>query len=78
MTCALRSNAFFRLTDEKQRPARTRESDGMWVHDKAPGVARTAVANGNSASNANVASVNSKLVVSNLHYNVTPKDLQVC
>jgi THO complex subunit 4 len=47
----------------------------MWLHDKAPGAPRAAnQANGHSKSEA---SLNSKLIVSNLHYEITPKDLIV-
>ncbi|THH19280.1 hypothetical protein EW146_g1862 [Bondarzewia mesenterica] len=57
-------------------PFRTRRSfpprtsdDGAWVHDKAPGAAAVVV------PTAPAAGVNNKLVVSNLHYEVTQKDL---
>jgi len=49
---------------------RAAPSDGMWLHDKAPGVPRAA--NGLAKPEA---SINSKLLVSNLHYEITPKDL---
>jgi len=56
-----------------QRPEpRAAPSDGMWLHDKAPGVPRAA--NGLAKPEA---SINSKLLVSNLHYEITPKDLIV-
>ncbi|PFH50617.1 hypothetical protein AMATHDRAFT_144697, partial [Amanita thiersii Skay4041] len=42
-----------------QRPARG--GDGVWLHDKAPA--------------GPAASINNKIVVSNLHYEITPKDL---
>jgi hypothetical protein len=44
-----------------QRPI---ASNGSWLHDKAPTAPRAA-------------SLNNKLLVSNLHYEVTPKDLTV-
>ncbi|KAH8836088.1 hypothetical protein DL96DRAFT_1576667 [Flagelloscypha sp. PMI_526] len=56
------------------RPA-PRDTDSPWVHDKAPGAA-AAVANGsfNNGSIVNAPS-NTKLVVSNLHYEISGKDL---
>lgn len=55
------------------RPApRPRGSDGEWLHDKAPGAPRTAsVLTPNEAS----ASTTTKLIISNLHYELTTKDL---
>ncbi|EKM58049.1 uncharacterized protein PHACADRAFT_206888 [Phanerochaete carnosa HHB-10118-sp] len=53
---------------------RPRRSDGDWLHDKAPGVA-PARQSAPTASTAADASPNTKLLVSNLHYEVTPKDL---
>lgn len=47
--------------------------DSVWVHDKAPGATRTAT----QLSNTN-ASLSNKLMVTNLHYEITPKDLTVC
>ncbi|KAE9404558.1 RNA-binding domain-containing protein [Gymnopus androsaceus JB14] len=47
--------------------------DGQWLHDKAPG---TQTLNGDSRRGPSESSEpNSKLIVSNLHYEVTPKDL---
>lgn len=58
-----------------KRP-RSRAGDGKWVHDKAPGMPKSVV---NSTRNVpSGPAVNTKLVVSNLHYNVTSKDLVVC
>ncbi|KAF8348595.1 hypothetical protein F5887DRAFT_1280373 [Amanita rubescens] len=51
------------------RPA-TRGADSKWLHDKGS----AGPANGASKP-APAASVNSKIVVSNLHYEITPKDL---
>jgi len=52
--------------------SRTKASDGMWVHDKAPSAPRAAnISNGHKAE----ASLNSKLIVSNLHYEISAKDL---
>ncbi|KAF8137590.1 hypothetical protein EV363DRAFT_1254473 [Boletus edulis] len=50
--------------------ARPRGSDGAWLHDRAP----LSSAKANSAI-APATSANAKLVVSNLHYEITPKDL---
>jgi hypothetical protein len=47
--------------------------DSVWVHDKAPGATRVAT----QPSNPN-ASLSSKLMVTNLHYEITPRDLTVC
>ncbi|KIK96200.1 hypothetical protein PAXRUDRAFT_32525 [Paxillus rubicundulus Ve08.2h10] len=57
---------------ERQRKpyARPRGSDGSWLHDRAP----LASARGNITTTAAAVS-NTKLVVSNLHYEITPKDL---
>ncbi|TDL25200.1 hypothetical protein BD410DRAFT_765817 [Rickenella mellea] len=58
------------------RPNRPKPSDGMWQHDKAPGVPRAvANTNTNGVARGPQAGLNSKLVVSNLHYNVNAKDL---
>jgi hypothetical protein len=51
----------------------SRASDDVWVHDKAPGATRAAT----QSSNPN-ASLSSKLMVTNLHYEITPRDLTVC
>jgi len=58
-----------------ERPVRPRASEGMWQHDKAPGAIPSAVVNTNGNGHVHPAAVNTKLVVSNLHYNVTAKDL---
>ncbi|KAH8113777.1 hypothetical protein DFH11DRAFT_1597364 [Phellopilus nigrolimitatus] len=50
-----------------------RASDGMWVHDKAPPVGKRASVTANGGARAGLP--NTKLVVSDLHYNVTAKDL---
>jgi hypothetical protein len=47
--------------------------DSVWVHDRAPGATRTVTQH--SSSNA---SLSSKLMVTNLHYEITPRDLTVC
>ncbi|KAG9309583.1 hypothetical protein JVU11DRAFT_10564 [Chiua virens] len=55
-------------------PQRPRGSDGAWLHDRAP----LSSAKRNNAIAPVPASANSaisKLVVSNLHYEITPKDL---
>ncbi|KIJ14727.1 hypothetical protein PAXINDRAFT_169620 [Paxillus involutus ATCC 200175] len=57
---------------ERQRKpyARPRGSDGPWLHDRAP----LASTRGNITTTTAAVS-NTKLVVSNLHYEITPKDL---
>jgi THO complex subunit 4 len=52
---------------------RAAPSDGMWLHDKAPGAPRAA--NQSNGHTKPEASLNSKLLVSNLHYEITTKDL---
>ncbi|KAK2461220.1 hypothetical protein APHAL10511_006747 [Amanita phalloides] len=51
------------------RPA-TRDADGKWAHDKAP----TGPAGG-APKPVTPAAVNTRIVVSNLHYEINPKDL---
>ncbi|KAG2143045.1 hypothetical protein DEU56DRAFT_910982 [Suillus clintonianus] len=53
---------------QKKPYARPRGSDGHWVHDRAPLQSAKANAPANAGSSA-------KLIVSNLHYEITPKDL---
>ncbi|OBZ67982.1 hypothetical protein A0H81_12462 [Grifola frondosa] len=56
------------------RPApRPRGTDGEWLHDRAPGA--TVVDTGSSNTARTPATINTRLIVSNLHYEVTPKDL---
>ncbi|EIW55221.1 RNA-binding domain-containing protein [Trametes versicolor FP-101664 SS1] len=57
------------------RPApRPRASpEGQWLHDKAPGVPRAVQANATSRPAGGI--TNTRILVSNLHYEVTPKDL---
>jgi hypothetical protein len=63
------------LTISQRPEPRVVASDGMWLHDKAPGAPRAAnQANGHIKVES---SLNSKLIVSNLHYEITPKDLTV-
>ncbi|KJA25502.1 hypothetical protein HYPSUDRAFT_182437 [Hypholoma sublateritium FD-334 SS-4] len=59
------------------RPAARGDADGQWVHDKAPTGprGRTTAPRGSAVPTGPAAAVNSKLLVSNLHYDVTPKDL---
>ncbi|KAG6888550.1 hypothetical protein C0995_007422 [Termitomyces sp. Mi166 len=52
------------------RPETRGDVNGRWVHDKAPTGPR-----GTVAVPAPIASTNTKLLVSNLHYEITPKDL---
>ena len=49
-----------------------RASDKVWKHDRAPGIPAAV-----KATNATPATSNAKLVVSNLHYEVTARDLIV-
>ncbi|KAA1472440.1 hypothetical protein DENSPDRAFT_859454 [Dentipellis sp. KUC8613] len=56
----------------RRKQAAPSGADGAWLHDKAAfGSSRTAPA----AAAPESAAANSKLVVSNLHYEITPKDL---
>lgn len=58
-------------------PARPRASEGAWLHDKASGFKKNQQ-NASRPARATAASDgNTKLVVSNLHYELTPKDLTV-
>ncbi|KAI8976729.1 RNA-binding domain-containing protein [Trametes punicea] len=58
------------------RPApRPRGADGQWLHDKAPGVPRTPQAGASARSSPAGGVMNTRIVVSNLHYEITPKDL---
>ena len=64
------------ISQSPQRPEpRVASSDGMWLHDKAPGAPKIANQSNGQAKAEN--SLNSKLIVSNLHYEITPKDLTV-
>jgi len=69
--------ASFRSAQRKpyNRPSPKADVDGQWQHDRAPtGPAKMR----NAAIRAPIApaaSLNNKLVVSNLHYEITPKDL---
>ncbi|TFY55985.1 hypothetical protein EVG20_g9111 [Dentipellis fragilis] len=56
----------------RRKQAAPAGADGAWLHDKAAfGTSRTAPA----AATTEPTAANSKLVVSNLHYEITPKDL---
>ncbi|KAI0676483.1 RNA-binding domain-containing protein [Trametes maxima] len=56
------------------RPApRPRGSEGQWLHDKAPGVPKAVQPNANPRSAGGI--TNTRIIVSNLHYEITPKDL---
>ncbi|RDB29947.1 THO complex subunit 4-A [Hypsizygus marmoreus] len=59
------------------RPTTQGDADGQWLHDKAPTGPRADLssATGRSRLAPTPAALNSKLVVSNLHYEITPKDL---
>ncbi|GLB42127.1 putative RNA recognition motif containing protein [Lyophyllum shimeji] len=56
------------------RPTSRADVDGQWLHDKAPTGPRAADVSRPRIPTA-PAPVNSKLLVSNLHYDITPKDL---
>ncbi|KAF9225710.1 hypothetical protein BS17DRAFT_794617 [Gyrodon lividus] len=59
---------------ERIMASRPRGSDGAWLHDRAP--LSSAKGNDTTALATGVTNVpNTKLVVSNLHYEITPKDL---
>ncbi|KAG6853242.1 hypothetical protein C0991_005744 [Blastosporella zonata] len=59
----------------QQRPTEPRgDVDGQWVHDKAPTGPRADLGRSKAAA-IPAATPNSKLLVSNLHYEITPKDL---
>ena len=80
--CALNVRYSIALTrlhfQSQQRPApaaRSQGIDGKWLHDKAPGLPR-AVQN-TAAAKASNGITNTRIIVSNLHYEVTPKDLSV-
>ena len=60
-----------------QRSAGPRGSDGMWVHDLHDKNVPPAVVNANRKPQSED-SANNKLLVSNLHYEVTENDLIVC
>jgi THO complex subunit 4 len=55
---------------EKQAMKSRASGDSVWVHDRAPGAPRAAT----QSSHPN-ASLSNKLMVTNLHYEITPKDL---
>ncbi|PPQ96837.1 hypothetical protein CVT26_006006 [Gymnopilus dilepis] len=58
------------------RPAARGNVDGQWLHDRAPtGPAKMRAPAANRAAPVHPASVSNKLLVSNLHYEITPKDL---
>ncbi|KAK0470488.1 hypothetical protein IW261DRAFT_1003729 [Armillaria novae-zelandiae] len=60
----------FRNNRNTQKPyTRPTNTDGQWLHDKAPGL------KGAKRMPTTFATPNSKIVVSNLHYEITPKDL---
>ena len=62
---------------QQQRPSPKADVDNQWQHDRAPtGPAKMRNAT-IRAPIAPAAALNNKLVVSNLHYEITPKDLIV-
>ncbi|KAG6335124.1 hypothetical protein ID866_3964 [Astraeus odoratus] len=59
-------------SDRNRKPySRPRRSDGFWLHDQGPPHKRNAAPDSTSPA----VVPNTKLIVSNLHYEVTPKDL---
>ena len=62
---------------QQQRPSPNAEVDGQWLHDRAPADPAKMRNAGIRAPTTPAASLNNKLVVSNLHYEITPKDLIV-
>ncbi|KAI0720698.1 hypothetical protein C8T65DRAFT_632475 [Cerioporus squamosus] len=52
--------------------ARPQGAGGQWLHDKAPGVPRAVQ---NTVARPTNGVTNTRIIVSNLHYEVTPKDL---
>ncbi|KAI0739015.1 RNA-binding domain-containing protein [Daedaleopsis nitida] len=55
------------------RPAaRPQGVDGQWLHDKAPGIPKAIQ---NTVAKTSNGITNTRIIVSNLHYEVTPKDL---
>ncbi|KAJ3491297.1 hypothetical protein NLI96_g820 [Meripilus lineatus] len=52
--------------------SRPKGASGEWLHDRAPGIPAVIQTNGAKETSS---SSNTKLMVSNLHYEVTPKDL---
>ncbi|KAF8962539.1 hypothetical protein BDZ97DRAFT_1824155 [Flammula alnicola] len=71
--------ASFRNTHRKpySRPTTRADVDGQWLHDKAPTGprGRTTAIRGVAPPTGPAAGINNKLLVSNLHYEITPKDL---
>ncbi|KAG7448753.1 uncharacterized protein BT62DRAFT_918297 [Guyanagaster necrorhizus] len=59
----------FQNRNTRKPYTRPTNTDGQWLHDKAPGLP------GVKRVPATFATPNSKIVVSNLHYEITPKDL---
>ncbi|KAL4067028.1 hypothetical protein V8B97DRAFT_2009679 [Scleroderma yunnanense] len=58
-------------SDGNKKPySRPRRSDGFWLHDPVTSTKRS-----NATDSPNPAAPNTKLIVSNLHYEITPKDL---
>ncbi|KAI6044005.1 hypothetical protein EDC04DRAFT_2646685 [Pisolithus marmoratus] len=57
-------------SDRNRKPySRPRRSDGFWLHD------RSSNRPGNTIDSSKTAAPNTKLVVSNLHYEITPNNL---
>jgi len=70
-------SAFRRGTNKPySRPTSRGDVNSQWVHDKAPTGPRSSVVNGNPRpAPMHPAEANTKLLVSNLHYEITAKDL---
>ncbi|KAI0760173.1 hypothetical protein C8Q74DRAFT_1294473 [Fomes fomentarius] len=67
------TNTVNRAKKPYSRPsARPQASEGQWLHDRAPGVPRAVQ---NTVIKAANGVTNTRIIVSNLHYEVTPKDL---
>ena len=76
--CVLSQSQYFPCisSHSTQRP----NVNEQWVHDRAPGTKAAALNNDDSRPRlpSSTSTVTTKLQVSNLHYEVTPKDLAVC
>jgi len=57
------------------KPYNRPTANGQWLHDRAPGTRNSLGGDTRPKAPLSPAAVNSKLLVSNLHYEITPKDL---
>lgn len=62
------------LMDQQRPPPPDESGDGQWVHDMAPGTDEGRQPRPNTSNTGNEPT---RLLVSNLHYEVTQKDLSV-